>query len=380
MSRDPFMDDAARGRPPDDGILLSGRPSGLIGEQWTNAVSAVRGVLADRLARGRTLARGSRVRALLVTPGIASAEVVVGETFAASIRVRTFDEPEWTIIRATLLERLSTVAALLERRLPTELMKALESRRIRLLPRPDEIEGDCSCSDFAHPCAHVAAVHAVLADALDGDPFLLLTLRGRTPEQLLGSLRRAWGDDAPVRSFEGRAEEDLSASGFDFSPIPLPNMAFSLGRAETPAVGLRALGPPPGQMEILRALTPLYEAGASAALEIAVRDQAESRGIRRIEVSPSLPPAANGRRQPSLPPSEEDSMAKIIERATAAAPPDLTERVVNVLAELGSAKSKQIADRIDQEPLIVRAELIELERLGIVYRTGQTRGTRWWLG
>ena len=69
-------------------------------------------------------------------------------------------------------------------------------------------------------------------------------------------------------------------------------------------------------------------------------------------------------------------MAKIL----LSAPADLTERVVNVLAELGSAKSKQIADRIDQEPLVVGAELIELERLGIVYRTGQTRGTRWWLG
>jgi uncharacterized Zn finger protein len=372
------MDDAARGRPPDDGIMLSGRPSGFIGEQWANAVAGVRGVLPDRLARGRTLARGSRVRGLLVTPGIASGEVVVGETFAASVRVRTFDEPEWSIIRSTLLERLSSVAALLERRLPTELMKVLESRRIRLLPRPDEIEGDCTCSDYAHPCAHVAAIHAVLADALDGDPFLLLTLRGRAPEQILGSLRRAWGDDAPVRAFEGRAEEDLPAGGFETSPLPLPDLHFSLNRAETPAVGLRALGPPPGQMEVLRALTPLYEAGSAAALEIAVRDQSDAREVRRIDAAPSSPPVS-GVRRASLPPAVEDSMAKIIERSQAAAP-DLTERVVNVLAELGSAKSKDIADKIDQEPLVVRAELIELERLGIVYRTGQTRGTRWWLG
>ncbi len=379
MSRDSFMDDAARGRAPDDGIMLSGRPPGLIGEQWTSMVGAGRGVLADRLARGRRLARGSRVRALLVTPGIASAEVVVGETFAASVRVRTFDEPDWTLIRSVLLERLSTIAALLERRLPTDMMKVLEARKIRLLPRPDEIEGDCSCADYAHPCAHVAAVHAVLADALDGDPFLLLTLRGRTPEQILGSLRRAWGDDAPLRAFEGRAEEDLPAFAFDDSPIPLPDLHFSLNRAETPAVGLRALGPPPGQMEVLRALTPLYEAGSTVALEIAVRDRADAHEIRRVPLSASSLPAASGRRHQSLPPSAEDSMAKIAERLTTP-PADLTERVVNVLAELGSAKSKQIADRIDQEPLEVRAELIELERLGIVYRTGQTRGTRWWLG
>ena len=44
------------------------------------------------------------------------------------------------------------------------------------------------------------------------------------------------------------------------------------------------------------------------------------------------------------------------------------------------AKSKELADRVKADILEVRQELLELEKLGIVYRTGQTRGTRWWLG
>ncbi|MGH8898718.1 MAG: SWIM zinc finger family protein, partial [Egibacteraceae bacterium] len=37
----------------------------------------------------------------------------------------------------------------------------------------------CSCPDYANPCKHVAAVHYVLAQTFDADPFLLPTLRGR---------------------------------------------------------------------------------------------------------------------------------------------------------------------------------------------------------
>ena len=52
----------------------------------------------------------------------------------------------------------------------------------------------------------------------------------------------------------------------------------------------------------------------------------------------------------------------------------------------GKAARKQQAQLAFQQPsldvpvLVVRQELLDLEKLGIVYRTGQTRGTRWWLG
>ncbi len=54
--------------------------------------------------------------------------------------------------------------------------------------------------------------------------------------------------------------------------------------------------------------------------------------------------------------------------------------MVDALAEAQCAKSKELAERIGANALDVRRELLELEKLGIVYRTGQTRGTRWWLG
>ena len=44
------------------------------------------------------------------------------------------------------------------------------------------------------------------------------------------------------------------------------------------------------------------------------------------------------------------------------------------------AKSADLAARLGMPRAEILSELIELETLGIVYRTGKTRGTRWWLG
>ncbi len=58
----------------------------------------------------------------------------------------------------------------------------------------------------------------------------------------------------------------------------------------------------------------------------------------------------------------------------------LTERLVDVLAENEPASSRDLAKQLSVSNLSARSELIVLEKLGIVYRTGRTRGTRWWLG
>jgi hypothetical protein len=383
VSRESSIEEIPRLRPPEDGIVSSGR-MGLVGELWTQAVAGGRQVLSDRMARGRTFARAGRVRNLRVSPGFVTAEVAASDWFPASVRVKTFDDARWEIVREVLLNRLATVAALLEHRVPADLVETLKARGVRLVPNANEIEGDCSCTDFAHPCAHVAAVHAVLAEALDGDPFLLFTLRGRPPDLLLADLRRAWGDDQPVRP-EARAEDDIDPEDFPGRGWEL-DIGFTIQPSTSVASGLLALGPPPGQGDLLRSLAPLYEAGAAAALEVAVHDSPNPRRRRSNQPPPATRPVDPERpialERPAPPPrnlktaSEETMSAAQVPNV----PADLTERVVNALAELGSAKSKEIADKINIDMLVVREELLSLERLGIVYRTGQTRGTRWWLG
>ena len=58
---------------------------------------------------------------------------------------------------------------------------------------------------------------------------------------------------------------------------------------------------------------------------------------------------------------------------------ELEERVYSLLSPLGSA-STDLAVALGADKDAVRDALMALERLGRVYRTGQTRGTRWYPG
>ena len=59
----------------------------------------------------------------------------------------------------------------------------------------------------------------------------------------------------------------------------------------------------------------------------------------------------------------------------------LTERLVEAMAaETKPWKARDLAKQLEADHLDIRAELVELEELGVVFRTGRTRGTRWHLG
>jgi hypothetical protein len=58
----------------------------------------------------------------------------------------------------------------------------------------------------------------------------------------------------------------------------------------------------------------------------------------------------------------------------------LTEAIADALVSRPGARSQDIAEQIGRDLDEIRAELLDLERAGIVYRTGKTRGTRWHLG
>ncbi|MFT4625122.1 MAG: putative Zn finger protein [Myxococcota bacterium] len=360
---------------PADGIMSSQRPRGWLGQAWLELLTRLGRTHASRVARGRSLARG-RVRDLWFSPGLANAEVYDQEECRSTLRLRTFKEDEWQIVLDALANDLRHIAALLEGRLPQAFVTQLAEAGVKLVPTNDEYDGDCTCGDYILPCAHLCAVHTVLADALDGEPFLLLTLRGRTREQILSSLRRRWGDKRPVDTRRAASDEaPPDATDWFASPAPLHAMRFAFSAPEASAVGLRALGPPPGEDDLIGALEPLYAAGSTAAYEIAIREREATedsdddvrrrRRRRRVGVDVAPPRPAGLDVQTAADTAEEHT---------------LTERLVDLLAELSSAKSSELADRMAVDKLIVRNELIALEKLGIVFRTGATRGTRWHLG
>lgn len=381
---------------PEDGIVTGGRELGWLGERWHGILHEKSQTHANRLARGRSLARGGRVRDLWFAPGLANAEVVDSQAFKVSLRVRVLEDHEWAILENILSSRLIHVARLMEGELPVALVEEAAKAGLQLFPAQEEIDGDCDCSDYMVPCSHIAAVHNVVAEALDGDPFLLLTLRGRGRDHVMAVLRERWGDDVPLDVEESGTEEEPAIPGdWLHSPASLPRMGFRFRQTEGAAPGLLTLGPPPGRADLLPPLEPLYQAGAEAALELAHAESSPGESSRKRkkwysqrERLLSGPPSGLGDGQVTvdmtLVEEEEGPMGRSRSKSTkgrkAPPPPDLTEALVDHLAQVECAKSKELADALGTTIPVVRAELIELEKLGVVYRTGQTRGTRWWLG
>jgi uncharacterized Zn finger protein len=342
---------AARMRAPNDGIVASQHAQGWIAKRWLSMLNDLPPTLGPNLARGRALARTGRVRDLWFASGLANAEVVDDEVFVASVRVKPFSDAQWDRVVRALLGDLSVVADLLEGTLDPKLPLDLARAGIHLVPRNAEIESDCQCSDFMVPCRHVAALHALLADALDGDPLLLFTLRGKSRDELGALLRAAWGD-------VGQQE----ASEPDLVPVPDDDDAFFYGRngparipivmraSETVAAGVTALGPAPGDVDLEKALGPLYEAGAKAAIELALAEGPESDQRWR-------------RARTEVLPLDED----------------WTEKVVDALCSIEPATDKQVAAKLQAGVHEVRRELLELETQGMVVRTANRDGSANWM-
>jgi uncharacterized Zn finger protein len=359
-------DTPSRKRP---GIVSSNQPRGWLGKKWLSRLSKNDSKLATRIARGKTFARNGRVQELWFSPGLVTAEVADGELMRVSIRMRVFDRQEWTIVLDTLAEDLSRVANILEGDLDRGFVDALEDKNLSLLPSAADFDGDCDCADYMLPCIHMAAVHQLLADALDGDPFLLVTLRGWDRERLVAHLRKRWSDIArpePRDTLEETAPPQVNWLAY---PTPLSSMSFSMSQRADSHPGLMTLGPAPDQADLRNTLAPLYEAGSKAAHAVFWNDETSDptpKTLRTPKTTQVLTPQPESAQPIPEPPVTEQT--------------SLTERVIDALADVECAKSNDLAKQLNESTAAIRTELLELEEMGLVTRTGKTRGTRWWIG
>jgi uncharacterized Zn finger protein len=242
------------------------------GQRWIAALEALGAVYANRLPRGRTYARKGTVHDLAIASGRVTARVSGSraQPYRVTLQLPVFDEATWEAIVAALAGRVRHAAELLDGRMPEDVDEVLAACGVSLFPSARELATRCSCPDLANPCKHVAAVHYVLAQAFDADPFLLPTLRGRDRETLLAGLRavRAGGAGGVPDADELEAPlavDALVAHELFRSPASLADVAIRPHRPDEPDAPLRRLGPPPG----LEAAAAALRATARGAAEIA---------------------------------------------------------------------------------------------------------------
>lgn len=175
-------------------------------KRWPRALEALGLSYPDnRLVRARTLIRSGAVDDLLVSPGEITAWVdYPRKTYGVTLRLPILDAAAWAAESRRVASRLGALAALLDDRLPEDMLP--------LFPGAGELTVECPCGRDL--CVHVVAVHLAFADLFEGDPFLLPLLRGRGREELLAGVREAMAPAPIVVPPVGIALGEVDFTGF----------------------------------------------------------------------------------------------------------------------------------------------------------------------
>jgi len=202
-----------------------------------------------RLQRGRRYARKGQVLRLdEVAEGLAAR--VQGSTrqpYKIEIKISTLPEKAWQQVVAMLAERPVFIAQLLAGEMPQNIEDAFQSANVSLYPAGHEITHKCSCPDYATVCKHIAAVHYILAERFDEDPFLLFRLRGKNKNDIMevlnpyaqidmGQQETSEWENSPLDEQIGRfwlMGEEAQALDLSFDPPNEDNMPV-LKRLDAP--------------------------------------------------------------------------------------------------------------------------------------------------
>lgn len=243
--------------------------------QWMDALDSFG--WSNRLSRGRSYARSGQVLDYKVESGQATARVQGSRRrpYDVRISVAKLGDDTWERVLDAMSERAEFAARLLAGEMPHEIGDVFKAAGAALLPgKEKDLVTDCSCPDWANPCKHVAAVHYVLAEALDGDPFILFALRGRDREAVLDGLRtRRGGESEAEVEAPGEELEALQVEGFWRGQGDLSVLDVGLAPPRVRASLLRRLGAPGAWTsadEMVAVFGPLLKAASEEALRAAV--------------------------------------------------------------------------------------------------------------
>jgi uncharacterized Zn finger protein len=280
------FDDFTKGTkqpPPQHGIKVRELGTTWWGQRWIKSLEQFSRDYLSRLGRGRTYARTGRVHDLSIGPGLVTAVVTGSEPYDVSLRMDAFSTAEWNMAIKIMSREARYAAELLAGQMPADIDAVFRRCKRSLFPsKSHDLETDCSCPDWASPCKHVAAMHYVLGEAFDRDPFLLFELRGRTRDQVLAALSRLRtgttesasptlrAPEAPATSVEALPE---TFANYEAPPVPLPTLRFNFEPPQLPAAILRSINPPrPWSLEQAPAdfFADLYTGASERARQIAL--------------------------------------------------------------------------------------------------------------
>lgn len=237
------------------------------GRRWLETLE--RFALGSRLGRGRSYAASGQVRTLDISAGHVRA-IIQGaepEPYRTELRLRTLNADAVAAFRRALQDNPVWSARLAIRDFPAEFEPLFDRLGCPLFPAPEnDLVLHCTCRDWVKPCKHLAALFYLLAEAIERDPQLLLTMRG-VPRELTAPSRAS---GAPAHPAVQQHPRMLSAADF-WGEHNEPFSDYGTPPAGTVTPLVRRLGSLPfwrGTERLVETLNTVYARGTTLGLSV----------------------------------------------------------------------------------------------------------------
>jgi len=149
------------------------------GKEWLNSLTQID--YSNRLPRGRTYANKGAAGDIRIEGNRIMAKVQGSRRrpYDISVTVNNFTHSEKAKIIQLVTDNPIYLSKLLNRELPSQLDEACQRVGIHIFPKSwNDMNGQCSCPDWAVPCKHLASVLYLIANEIDKNPFLVFELHG----------------------------------------------------------------------------------------------------------------------------------------------------------------------------------------------------------
>ena len=207
------------------------------GEKFIEALEKITG--DGRLSRGRSYARGNKVKSFAIKDSTVTAKVrgsvnpyfgVYKEPlYTTKIEFEPISKANWAAVVALIASKASLISRLLLNEIPENIEDSFATLGLRLLPHSeDDFHTNCSCPDWSNPCKHIAGVHYLIAAELDDDPFLLFELRGLSRDELKAELAKSPLGQALSAELTLQEQPPELAQSYYTRPVTEPVKADSL--------------------------------------------------------------------------------------------------------------------------------------------------------
>ncbi len=149
------------------------------GQEWLNALARID--YGNRLPRGRSYANNGSVDELEIRDGVIRAKVWGSRPrpYSVVISVPAIASKQMEVLLARLAGDPVVISKMLNRDLDHRVLEYANELGISVFPTQwKDLSMKCSCPDWAVPCKHLAAVIYLFSREIDGNPFLVFSIRG----------------------------------------------------------------------------------------------------------------------------------------------------------------------------------------------------------